>query len=422
MTSRERPEALKWTAFPAEIRHMILEIIVNQKHPGWASLASVCREWQYVLEKANFRKVKLGVPCLNDFERIATPQKREIIQHICFDIELPRYKPKCCSRRRSPPEIVDYFVTRGIHALFSILHTWAPGNALALELNVYSPSDCEHWFKNIHLSSDDTEQDEDALPDAGSRFHDPKHGWVHGQQIKPPPSTAMEQLFQPIKLCYKLAPRYPRVKAVTSFIIRRQLRRCLTPVSVGRLLRAFSRLEQITYEPWVAYGGDVARYIDEQLHAEELSQHCQAAWRWKHLESLALTSQLLQNDWDTHNELETLLCRAGVLARKMPKLHTLVLWNGGKGHACAFIYRVDRGSASITWRGTWHFNLSPRVVKSWQLAASRLPRSHCSELDVKHDDIPGVRTSHGDAIYRLKLPCQVIDPASLWQIRREANT
>lgn len=69
---------------------MILEIFVNQKQPEWASLASVCREWQHVLEKANFRKVKLGVYCLDDFGRITTPQTKEIIQHICFDTELPR--------------------------------------------------------------------------------------------------------------------------------------------------------------------------------------------------------------------------------------------------------------------------------------------------------------------------------------------
>jgi hypothetical protein len=104
----------------------------------------------------------------------------------------------------------------------------------------------------------------------------------------------------------------------------------------------------------------------------------------------------------------------------MPKLHTFVLWNGGKTHACAFIYRIDRDGASITWRGTWHLELSPLVVKSWWLAASKLPCSEFSELQIKQEYVRGVIKSHGDAIYHLELPCQVIDPASLWQIRREA--
>ena len=156
--------------------------------------------------------------------------------------------------------------------------------------------------------------------------------------------------------------------------------------------------------------------ISFMISAEELFRHCQSTWSWSHLESLALTSQLLQNDWGKRKQVESLLCRARVLVQEMPKLHMFVLWNGGKAHACAFIYRVDRDSASVTWRGTWHLELSPLVVKSWQLAASKL---RFPELGIKYECVGGVIKSHGDAIYHLQLPCQVVDPASLWQIRRE---
>jgi hypothetical protein len=156
--------------------------------------------------------------------------------------------------------------------------------------------------------------------------------------------------------------------------------------------------------------------ISFMVNAEELFRHCQSTWSWSHLQSLALTSQLLQDDWEKRKQIEALLCRAGVFVPKMPKLHTFVLWNGGKAHACAFIYRIERGSASVTWRGTWHLELGPRVIKSWQLAASKLP---FSKLQIKQERIRGVTKSHGDAIHHLELPCQVIDPASLWQIRRE---
>ncbi|KAK7953313.1 hypothetical protein PG988_014007 [Apiospora saccharicola] len=153
------------------------------------------------------------------------------------------------------------------------------------------------------------------------------------------------------------------------------------------------------------------------VDAEDIFRHCQSTWHWPNLQSLALTSQLLQDDWEKREKLEALLCQASILVRRMPKLHTFVLWNGGKGHASTFIYREDRGSASVTWRGTWHLKLSPLVIKSWRLAALKLPRS---ELEVKQEDVSVAIKSHGDAIYRLNLPCQVIDPASLWQIRREA--
>ena len=99
----------------------------------------------------------------------------------------------------------------------------------------------------------------------------------------------------------------------------------------------------------------------------------------------------------------------------MPKLHTLILWNGGKAYAGAFIYRRVGDKASVTWRGTWHLDLSALVIKSWQLVASQLPY----ELQIKHEGIQRAVCSPGDALYHLGLPCQVIDPRSLWQIRRE---
>lgn len=99
------------------------------------------------------------------------------------------------------------------------------------------------------------------------------------------------------------------------------------------------------------------------VNAEELFRHSESTWSWPHLQSLALTSQLLHNEWEKREQIEDLLCRASDLARKMPKLHTFVLSNGGKAHACAFIYRVDGDRASITWRGTLNLEFSPRVVE-----------------------------------------------------------
>lgn len=45
---------------------MVLEAITQQKHPGWASVASVCKEWQLSIEKQNFRRLKLQASCLDD--------------------------------------------------------------------------------------------------------------------------------------------------------------------------------------------------------------------------------------------------------------------------------------------------------------------------------------------------------------------
>lgn len=257
--TQKGPEALTWASFPAEIRLMILSAIAQQKHSGWASLASVCRAWQYVLEKHNFYKIKLQVSCLDDFEQILSSKRRNIIHHICFTIELPRYTSTCCSKRRSQPINITSITSKGIWKLFSILSSWRPVNHLALEINVYSPSDCDHWFKNFQLSSDNTENGKDTLIPQ----HDPHHGWIHGQQVEAPPKSAVSRIFRPIRLVFHNT--LPRVYAVTCFIIRRQLRRSISPSGLVLLMSRLDRLEHISFEPWAPYEAANREFYDRGM-------------------------------------------------------------------------------------------------------------------------------------------------------------
>jgi hypothetical protein len=153
----------------------------------------------------------------------------------------------CCSKRHSPSVKISSIVSDGVWKLFSILSTWKPANSLALEINVYSPSDCEHWFKNLYLSSDDVEHDGDAMPKewrTGIMYHDLQHGWMDGHQVNAPPNSAMLRLFRPIRLVFH--EMLPQVKAVTCFTMRRQLRRFISPSGLSLLLSRFDRLEHIS--------------------------------------------------------------------------------------------------------------------------------------------------------------------------------
>lgn len=146
-----------------------------------------------------------------------------------------------------------------------------------------------------------------------------------------------------------------------------------------------------------------------------------SSWTWDRLESLALTSQLLRQDATTNEktrkEIDDMLYVAGITAQRMPKLQALALWNGIKGEACAFIYYRKSGRASLTCRGTWDILLSPRVVTAWEGVAMG---SHlCGTLQISKERVSSDIRSHGDAIHYLDLPCPVVTPASLWQIRRE---
>jgi hypothetical protein len=137
---------------------------------------------------------------------------------------------------------------RAILSLFSILSTWQPTGRLTLELSASSPSDSQHWFKNYcfgpgHGETRDWTQQEKAI-----RWHDPKHGWVDGQQVKTPDPSAIMRLFSP--LCLNIPQTLPVVHAVTSFCIRRQLRHELFPEVLKALWEKLPRLESIVYELW----------------------------------------------------------------------------------------------------------------------------------------------------------------------------
>ncbi|KAI0965154.1 hypothetical protein F4678DRAFT_453617 [Xylaria arbuscula] len=487
-----------WPSLPAEIRLMILNFVASAQHRGWGSLASVCRQWQFVLEKANFSKLKLSgsARCLDKFERItgANDSKRRLIRHICLEVRLPRYTSECCASRTGRPQDLRQMgstVGKWIWRLFSILGTWEPtGNGLVLEINAYSPSDGQHWFKNMYWSSSDYDCDDGSAERtetwrAGRQYHDPQHGWIHGRQVTRPPSEALTNLFMPMYL--KFPAELPRVDAVTCLVVRRQLRHSLSPISLGELLGSLRRLESISYEPWVSLQDPCGRYWDKRVlvaalqdhplpatlnkltifeddytfydrfpslplpahwfttpnlhneldaklasksrdlhyiaisfmvNAEDFFRYCRPEWTWPRLQTLALTSPLLRQE--KRSLIEPLLCRVSILVRNMPKLHTLVLWNAKKGHTCAFIYRrSERNGASITWRGTWSLALSPGVINSWRSVGLESHGFEFSELQVKCEQVQGVIASHGDAIHHLDLPCRVIEPASLWQIRRE---
>ena len=258
-----------WMFLPAEIRLMILEAITHQKYRGWASLASVCKEWQLFIEKRNFHRLKLQVSCLDEFQRTVIRQ-RELVHYIQLDIELQKYTCRCCELEESESwtSSNNSVIRDGIWKLFSILSTWKPANALTLELNAHSPSDSEHWFKNFLFASDNEGDDEAAtsLQEVGeicSRWHDPKHGWSNGQQVATPPEPAILRLFGTISLHFR--EELPRVDTVTCFIIRRQLRRLLHRRALQLILDKLCRLEHMIYEPWRPWESWWRKAIDQSM-------------------------------------------------------------------------------------------------------------------------------------------------------------
>lgn len=156
--------------------------------------------------------------------------------------------------------------------------------------------------------------------------------------------------------------------------------------------------------------------VSFMVDAQYFFQACQSSWTWGSLQRLSLTSRLLTCTGNPM-EISNLFQDAGTIALRMPKLHTMALWNGGKEEACGFVYRRKGNSAYITLLSTWDMKLEPRVAQVWERTASQY--GSCTlRIAEKWLSSSGIR-SHGDAIHQLDLPDGVIDPMSLLQIRRE---
>jgi hypothetical protein len=84
--------------------------------------------------------------------------------------------------------------------------------------------------------------------DATTRWHDPRHGWVDGRQVEAPGKSAILRLFAP--LYFPEASILQQVHSVTGLVIRRQLRRQISPHCLKALLKNLPQLESLVYEPW----------------------------------------------------------------------------------------------------------------------------------------------------------------------------
>ncbi|KAH6989369.1 hypothetical protein BKA56DRAFT_611630 [Ilyonectria sp. MPI-CAGE-AT-0026] len=159
---------LPWASLSTEMRFMILQIL-TQENRGLAVFASLCTEWQAILEKKKFRQLKLRSSCENDFEHMVVRQSGI-----------------------SWGSSNEPFIYREISKLFSFFSTWnSTDDGLTLELNAYSPSNSEHWFQNCYFGADD--EDEEAIfqssnhsQEVTANLHHPKHGWVDGPQVASP--------------------------------------------------------------------------------------------------------------------------------------------------------------------------------------------------------------------------------------------
>lgn len=250
-----------WGSLPPEIQLMILESL-NQDEHCVARYATVCREWQTVIEPKNFNRLKLTLSRLPEFRDMVHRQRR-LVKYIWLCIELQQYDCSQCETEETDSwhESNTIIIERAFRELLSYLSTWEPSGNLLLDISVHSPSDSKHHFKYLHFGSDAVPEPEDGQERANT--HDPHHGWVNDKQICPPSIRSIYRLFGEIEMPLDFWKDLPVVTAVTGLLLRRQTRCRWEAETLEELLKLLPRLQKFHYEPWREWSPAEQRLTDQ---------------------------------------------------------------------------------------------------------------------------------------------------------------
>ncbi|KAK3394510.1 hypothetical protein B0H63DRAFT_48274 [Podospora didyma] len=401
-----------WHHLAAEIRCVILERLL-QDGCSLAGFATVSREWQTIIERHNFARIKLTPSRIADFGSVIH-RNNALVRYLWLCLELEEYDCTLCASRDPETWGMSHrdnaLIVTAFQDLFSTPGTWEPGgggNSLMLDISVHSPSDSEHWFKYLTFrpSTPFDDQEEDGAQDDDqsmlAKLDDRQHGWEDGRRASAP--------------CRQL----PLVPAVTGVLLRQQTRRRWKPMALANMFSRLPELQVIHYEPWrewekrtstkvdgclvhqsvfeslalsklkrlVLFENFNQSYLPRESHrdedliripapnvgravataslklehlsasfmvdADDFLQARQRFWEWPNLNSLALTSQLL-TPGESQVDINDMLIAAAAATMRMPKLRTMKIWNGQEGLAILFQYQTARNSrqAVITRRGT----------------------------------------------------------------------
>ncbi|KAF8462277.1 hypothetical protein BDZ91DRAFT_784541 [Kalaharituber pfeilii] len=122
-------------------------------YPGIGYLATVCRQWQPVVERHSFKAINLRSVELDRFREIflasRAPHRKACLQRIYFEVILPTYSVQACGKfeRARDRRANNEAFTDAIRRLFGILRFWDVGDtssqrhSIHLDLEVSSPMD-----------------------------------------------------------------------------------------------------------------------------------------------------------------------------------------------------------------------------------------------------------------------------------------
>ncbi|EHK19190.1 uncharacterized protein TRIVIDRAFT_49485 [Trichoderma virens Gv29-8] len=472
----------RWSRLPEEMRLQVLETLAQDPLHGTYDLtnyALVCKSWQSIFERANFRRLVL---CQADLDGLAKIPKRcrPYVRHICLRIEMQQYRPWAGPVLVIRPERMEDIATNNdiielaIGNLFRVLKSWEKElqraqpsyRGITLEMSMHSPSDPKYVYRGVTATGL-----EKGLSWESEAGHEGAVARVFGGSIH-----------------IRFYENLPQLNLVTRFIMKRHTRRRVSSFTLHQILSKLPHLQDLVYEPWQQSLDTVQDLVDAGYvnlikgslpkglkHVTLLEDHpygqaglsvpsdsaqnasartsnpfvgaalakrsvnfeslsasflveandffraYKREWTWAALRSLTLTSRYLDSKRSS-DEINGMLKAAGDAALAMPVLRTMEIWNGGPGYAAVFEYHAEHGEAYIAWHSTWDLVIDAHVIKAWEFVGYK---NHGCRIGV-HDEHTLIGTGdefrhYQDVIQRLRTRKNVISRQSLDELRLEVQ-
>lgn len=221
---------------PPELRAAVVESVVDHWRYGdesdsIAGYASVCREWQAIVERFNFSVLRVTQASLDDFETSMVRSRRRVVRQINLHVELPTYDNDPCERKETWEDKAENNAcfTRAFYHLFRIMSSWTSEDThragIDLILTISSPSDLRN--ANFEL----WQRRRWNIKDIGEkRFAD---SWID--------FVGQDEEFDRVNLL-------PEVKVIRSFTVSPQNHRALMPPAHADVIARLPGLKEACFD------------------------------------------------------------------------------------------------------------------------------------------------------------------------------
>ncbi|KAL6701427.1 hypothetical protein J3F84DRAFT_354800 [Trichoderma pleuroticola] len=270
-----------WNSLPVEVRRQILSWVIlpgsgnRCNGPKVARFATVCREWQEIVETCTFRRLVLDPSSLSELAAIVGRNDSRLgyIRKLWLQVKLARYKCPACDtpEDRATQYRNNMIFTTCIQSLLETLKLWDPARhgvwGVTLTLSISSPSDTEHRLNRFEIKDDYPflyAEDLDLKPSIFD-FHkmnavNPLNIYFHGDGLPPLYNEHVKRIQgTPLQLQAQRNDRgrfvnrhktgLPAVPMIKGLVIRRPFRREIHVGSLSQLLgQSFIALEWFRLE------------------------------------------------------------------------------------------------------------------------------------------------------------------------------